>query len=507
MKKILTVLLILAVAGGSAFAQTAGPLVVPTPFGFSAAPSDDVSNGMFAGPWNFIMNPALHRAAMTFDNWIARADFGIGADVSRFALMYGTNIGDLYLGAYFGGSGFGRFRNRAFAENEVQIGGNWQTLRTHTFTPLPTTAGAMSDNRVAILLGIPGMGFRLSYASNMGSVNLSDVEVTGSAGAGDHFSEFSTAYGMRQIELAWAMTGWLLDNNSIRPQATVRLNFARNFAEVTRWTSAADSTPLPSEILFSANYVEPQIVLFSDAFNFLRSDSGWTLSGDLQYELRFRIFNNDFTSGTGAARVTGDISGTRSVDGDFVERSWMQHQIRPRVRLNWAGDNVNITTRLVLMNILTSESRDTRVLTEGRLGTGGPAGATGAPSGAEDQHIFTYQFQPTLQVAMRWFAIPDRLTLQGGGSFNFGEISRTRTDRTTFQADGTAFPNNTTPFNVLTAFGDSSTGISFGLTFHFNQHFAIDAATGVTAGNNVNIFGTTAGSITQFGRIAAGITF
>ena len=519
MKKILTVLLILAMVGGTAFAQSFHDFNAPPdagvgedrgmPTGFVGAPGAWSSRGLWSPQWHNIMAPAWH-SGVNFENWTGFASFGEG---SRFAMAYATRIGDMYLAAYLGGTGFGQFRPRGFTEEHSNNWGPTDAYRTFRNFDFHDPREHFNDNRVAILLGVAGMGFRLSYATTASSFRVSDAIVDlddlGLAGmlppaattTTVYVEEANMVFGVRQLELGWGMSSNLLDIG-VRPSAFVRLNFARNFSEANAFNWATGNT-IGNVIAWSHNYVQPEIELQSGWVNFFTRDSGWTLRADLTYILGFRLFNNDFSEVdySDPANVT---TTTRSLSGGTVgfggdeayERSWMRHDITPRIQLLWTGERVALSTRLVLQNTITSEQTNPREWDD--------SANRWTNYDVDEVSTLTYSFLPRLEFGARWFAIPDRLTLLVGGQFEFGDITRTSTTTTEFDSHGNAVVRGETTA-VEVAFEDANTTFRAGFTFHFNENFALDARTNVNL--TPNIFGSGAGNLFTFAHIMGVFTF
>ena len=511
MKKILTVLLVLAVTGGTAFAQfgpdwtnfnASGDLNLPV--GILGAPSSVVTEGIWAGQWHNIMSPSAH-SGVSFENWTGFAAFGEGdapGTTNRFAMAYATRIGGMYLAAYLGGTGFGLFRNLSFTEfrsnSWTSDPDNWRTFREYDMPNFNTG----TNNRIAVLIGIADMGFRLSYGTTVNSFSSSNVYDL--MGYGEYLADVSAALGVRQIELMWAMSRNLLDIG-LRPTAGIRLNFARNFSEFNEFEY--DGSRVGNIIAHSANFIQPEIELNSGWVNFFTTDSGWLLRADLQYELAFRMFNNDFT----IYDTYGNPSGTRSISGIhyldvfgpgndiFYEMSWMRHRIRPRVQLNWTGETVALSTRLVLDNWITSSSQDERSWNDYYDGITSNFGT--------NESTFRFQFQPSLEFAVRWFALPNRLTLQAGARYDFGSITRETVETTPLDSYGNSIANGTFTTTSID-FSQASTRFRVGATFHFNENFALDAATSVQNGANVNFFPTTGNNgLMHFTSVMGVLTF
>lgn len=502
MKIFTTLLLLIMTTAGAAFAQHGTWTQLSRPDGIVGAPSNFTTFGIWSGQWHNIMSPAWH-SGVSFENWIGSASFH---HADRFALTYATRIDDMYLAAYVGGTGFGGFLNRSFSTMHSDLwmfGGELREFRQEAFPNLT----AANNNRVAVLLGVADMGFRLSYGTTVGSFNVNDAYVTGlptglssamSASAG-YFSELSSSYGMRQIELMWAMSSDMLDIG-VRPTAALRLNFARNVATFSAFYPMS-GRPTGDITAFSYNYVQPEIEVQSGWVNLFTTESGWLLRGDFTYILGFRVFSNNFSifDPLGRSITNQSISGTAGYGGaDLVERSWVNHQITPRVQLSWVGDNVSLSTRLVLDNTLTSSQANPRILN---------ANDRVVNHGQRDVSTFTYSFQPVLDMGVRWFAIPDRFTLQAGGRFGLGDIERTVTGTTVFDADGDALPRQPTTATNVT-FAAAVRELRVGATFRFNQYLALDATTGVSGtSGTINIFGSGNNNLFTFGNIMAVLTF
>ena len=550
MKKTLIFLLALVIAGGAVFAQSppyppAGPggvgvhPAVPPPVApMVNAPSFTTTSGLWGGQWNNIMSPALHRS-VEFENWIGFMSFGMEhLNRERFAIAYATRIGDIYLAAYYGGTGF-HFTPDRRRDTEVRTR-PWDstTRRMNVYTPNPifTAMPANRKNhRAAILVGVADMGFRFTYGSTMSSFNARNgiVRLFGQfnmdfIGLGANLTEawvneFSTAWGQRLFELEWAMSRDLLDIG-VRPTATVRLIFSRDFAEGRLYNSFMSETgsgPGPSggtgdrlgnAIAFSNNFIQPEFRVNSGWVNIFTTESGWTFRGDLDYTLAFRSFNNDFSVIRGHDAAGNPLFATRNISGiangfnglNLYEMSWRQHIINPRVQFLWTGETVALSTRLLLNNTFTRQQRNERSITPGTT-------SAGRNPGDVESSVFSYSLRPILEFGMRWNAIPNRLDVLAGGSFEIGTITRTTTETVEITAPGM---RNATVTRTDLTFGhapganQSASSLHFGATFRFNENIALDAtAGGDFLQNRINVFGDDYGTLTRFGSIMAVLSF
>jgi len=514
-KKIIVTLTMIAVLAGSVFAQG-------LPGDGFASPQNTATNGRIRSYADDFMRPdSFHN--VNFDNWYGFASF---QSTLRAALGFATRLGKapedeegkagkkpVFLGLFYGGSAWANFNTITKTERD----GITYFPANATYNPeeenaLPTLGTPNPYNQAAILLGIPKMGFRLSFYSTYEAINQKDftqnyvVMVDDDDDPDtpdvrdprtDSYKSYNTGNGVNSLQLGWSMSN-NLTKVGIRPWVTFDLDFYKNFRknQIYDGTTAGDSTVNNSE-----NYFQP-IFQFGLGGITVANNKGWRTSVDLEYRMRLRFFNNEYsyTSVSGGYDQVANIKGrNRIVNGNTTldEYFWMDHRIRPSVSTQWNGEKFRFRSKFDLNLELQSINSAGRAINNDALIANG-----------NDQNEFTFRLNPDLALAGQW-QIAEKFFLNMGGRVNIGAFNLTT-------AKGAAYNNGTKGSDyktTTTSFGEVGNNLNLGFTINATNNLTIEANAGVGSDNVVNTFATTRSAtgrlegLLMFGGILVGLKF
>jgi hypothetical protein len=503
---------------------------------------------MIGLPVDNIVSPGFYND-IQFDKWIGYASFasgyGLANNSERGYLGSAVKIGSTYVGVYYGGNfGYGYFRPD-FYEMDVKGdtnpkggAGGWSTDEPDgykSFKVFQMPYGSTSDfqfdifdkdvksneskhrndNRVMVLVGIADMGFRLGYASTHTSYTGTDVAVEYDKDplpSSDpskppvdtpvfyYYKDFSIAHGWIIPSLAWSMARDLTPRG-IRPSLSIDWGIAQNYSRYSDYKKDGET------VQYSRNYMEPVITANLNGYEYYEN-SGLTLSADFVYQLTLGIFNNDYSYGPDTGIKTNSIKGF--VDRDIVSREYIlneydfsSHLIEPSTSLSWDQGKLSLKAGLYLPVALTSEKDSPMIL------KADDSGDLEHSTENIERSSFIFSFSPRLDMAAQYRVVPNKFNINIGGCFQQQGIGWTATDYTEYTRSGgeVLVKDNGQFKRHETNWGNFSTTLRAGFTFFFSENFALDAATGIRSGRDINVFGTGADSITNFGSIMVMVTF
>jgi len=536
-KKIAVFILVIFVSG-VLFAQ--GPGFKPmdqilSPTGLSTL-------GLIGLPIDDIVHPSYY-STVDFDKWIGFTSFasGLGQENStaeRGILGTAMKIGKTYVGLYYGGNfGYGFFEP---FYNELNVrgdmgpkgtdvdGGGWnpsagaQTkpfkvfMMPHnssiftlydTFDKDAAHSTHDNDNRVIVLVGLANMGFSLGYSSTHTRFIDKDVSIeydvdplnpSSATPIFYYYEDFAIAHGWQIPSISWGIANDLTPNG-IRPSISIDLGFAKNYNRYTDYRKTGET------IQYSKNYFEPVVSARMNEYTLLDNDEGLKIVTDAEYRFMMRLFNNDYSYGPDNNQQIKSIKGFADrVRGEMVfnEYSFSSHRIMPMAKLFWSQDNLLMKAGLFLPITLTmqEDSPMRMVGAEGEL-----------IKDFERDHTssFSFAIAPRIDLAIQYRVFSDKLNINIGGSFQQSGLGWTSTDYTDYNSGGGGITSEIANQykRHQTNMGNFDTAFHAGLTFIFTDNFLLDATTGIRNGRDINVFGTGAGSITNFGSIMAMITF
>jgi hypothetical protein len=563
MKRAFIVFLTVMVAGGL-FAQSPGAKPIPQ----INSPAKDSMFGRIGLPIDDIVNPNQY-TGIQFDKWIGYMSFAsfsrlTGNTSERGYLGAAAKIGGVYVGVYYGGNfGYGYFSPDYYTKElmgSTDPNGKWLeaggvkvpgagwagpagSSEYKPFKVFDTVAGSpesqfevfnkdvsvskhRNDNRTMVLIGLADMGFRFGYASTHTGYMGKDLAINPGTDSYEYWRDFSIAHGWIIPQFSWGMAKNLLEGG-LRPLVTVDWGFARNYQRGVYYNTAGE------HIEYSKNYMEPVITAGLNGYNYYKSANGWTFNADADYQLGFRMFNNDYSVPdlSGFSLQTKSIKGFYDPDSVrdiyFNEYSYMSHQIRVWTTMSYGDKDIDLRARFYLPVTLRYESDSPMVLKAD--GSGDLIHAAGRYNGSyalifPEKSTSDFTFSPLIELAARCKIIPDRLNLNLGGKFQQAGIGWTDIEYVQYYhpqtPDANRSPNeiikpdggNSAEEKEYASFtrhtlkyGDFITEFKAGFTFYFSKNVALDASTGIMRGNDLSLSGTT--GLTNFGSIMAIVTF
>jgi hypothetical protein len=491
-------LLLLMVAANGLWAQN-------TPAGILESPQSASTQGRYrSNADDFIRSD--YYTNVKFNTFYAYTSF---ASTNRASLGFGTKLGSAYLSLYYGGN----FWSGTQPWNNVdafQVGwpGGGRSAPTYTFNfssnadadawvPY-TNANTTRDNRVALLLGVANMGFRLSYASTHQSFknnNFALAKTVTTAGVPnlyttDYYKSFQTDYGVIAPQLEWAMAKDLTEKNGFRPRIAVTLNFNRNYWKHEDYE--LNGATFGEEIERSNNYVEPHLAIYPNGFHVYNKD-GFRLTLDLEYEMRLRMYKNEYSYWEGSVLKTSTIKGLNN-GNNLSENSYIDNLLTPSLAGQWSGGNLALRFKLNLP--LGFNSAGTTAMDTGLTGSVLVKDGT-------DSKVSALRFQPNLRLAAQWKALPEKLHLNIGARLDLGNINRTTTTSSTYVNNIVVPLGDTT--TVATTYGNTTNALGLGLTFLPTENLAFEANCGISANNSIRAFD--AAGLFAFGSILASLKY
>jgi hypothetical protein len=499
--------------------------------------------GMMGLPVDNIVSPSFY-TDVEFDKWIGYVSFasgyGLANNSERGYLGTAMKIGPVYAGLYYGGNfGYGYFRPDYY---EMDVKGNtnpkggaggWSAAAPNDYKKfkvfqmpynstefqfdvfnkdVSNTSEHKNDNRVILLIGLADMGFRLGYASTHTGYKGDDIAIeydndplSTATNEFRYYEKFSIEHGWIVPQFAWGMARNLVPGG-IRPSLSIDWGIARNFARYTDYQKTGEM------VEYSKNYTEPVITANMNGYNYYEGGNGMTLKADFEYQLTLCLFNNDYSYGPITDLQTKSIKGFADRDTTgykFTEYEFSSHRITPSTTLSWGQGNLDLKVGIYLPIILTSAKVSPMTVRS-------PAdfSATGdlihsTATADPETSAFDFSFAPSIDLAAQYRIIPQKLNLNLGGSFRQQGIGVTTTDYTEYVLSGgeAVVKENGQYKRTETNRGNFETAFHAGLTILFSEKFALDATTGIRNGRDINVFGTGADSITNFGSIMAMITF
>ena len=483
-------LLLLMIAANGLWAQTA----TTSPTGILESPQSISTQGRYrSNADDFIRSD--YYANVKFNTFYAYSSFAPFASATSTntgltnmaALGFATKLGGAYLAAYYGGN-FWSNKSR-FNHNDANypFNGGDKTFPSYATPTISTTD--VPQNRFALLLGIANMGIRLSYASTHNFFNKDDIVVTGTPNA--YYKSYKTAFGVIAPQIEWAMAKDLTEKNGLRPKVGVTLNLSRDYLRSQAY-NAVNGTAYDEQITRSNNYVEPHLVINPNGFH-VYNKNGFRLTLDLDYELRLRMFSNEYNYTDGGDVKTNKIKGYNTGTA-LSEKSYIDNLLTPSLAGQWSGGNLALRFKLNLPLGFNSEGTTAVTDNNGNLQKNGT-----------DAKAFDIRFQPNLRLAAQWKALPDKLHLNIGARLDLSNLSRTTTKTSTYIAD--VKNDNADTKGVTTTLGATRNAFGLGITFLPTENLIFEACAGITTGNNNQIRVFAADGIFTFGSILASLKF
>ena len=495
-----TALLLSMIAVGGLWAQVDLP---GTPF---LSPQSQATQTRIRSMADNLMRADAYRD-VRFDKWYGYTSF---ASTSNVSLGFATKIDDAYLGTHYTGNFWTNLQPNNHTERTV----SGKPFLDFPVDTEPSVYGANNPtNTVAVLIGVADMGFRFAFHSTHQLFEANDVRTSkaipavppseddpddpGSPAGTDYtyYKSYEAERGAIQPQIVWSMAKNLTKNNGIRPYVGVDLLFDRNYAKVDQYTDATASTSSDGNVKNSQNYFQPILTAGLGGLTFYNKD-GFSAGFDLDYRLRLRLYDNEYSYKDGTVYKTSKISGLNA-NGTLSEDSWLENRIRPYVTGSWTKDTLALRFRLALPVTITNAEKTTM-----RSNTTGALEKHGAYTDAT-----TFGFVPQVQLAAQWKIVP-KLALNLGGLITIGNLSLATTEGKQYNADNETPDSDTKVIN--NSFTGTGAALTAGVTFNITDNLGLEAAIGTSSGltnNDVNVFSTGGDGLFHFGNILVSLKF
>ena len=492
---------LLAVAGNA----YASPLLI-------SSPQKRTTAGRFAGAADDFLSPRGY-AGVVFDKWFSVFSFmedrstGPATDFENnemAQLGFAARFGGLYTAVYYGGNAWKNLGTTSdgniynYTEQQVNFFSTDRTMRVYDSEPLLDTARFYRIyNEAALLIGFADMGFRLAYASNYQSFKL-DEDFGVSAGIAnlEFYKSYQTDFGRINPEITWGMARDFFPGLGVKPELKVDLNFFRNYYKTEKY--AADGSTRGAEIVRSENYLDLGIGAALGGVTLHQADS-FKLSADLEYSLRLLMYDNEYSylNAAGSYEI-GKFKGQRRNNGNLEDDSQNAHTVVPSLSASWSRDRLSLASRLGLDMVITGRNDSTL-----KVKTGSFDGTLVKDGPEEKTNVF--QFNPVLDLGMRWELISGTLILNAGGVIRFGGLNLTSIQRKSYTQD----VEDASAFKQITnRFTGASTSLLLGLTLNPSANIGFHVVCGVNTGTNaVTVFDTSRNGFMSFANVLATVQF
>ena len=418
-----------------------------------------------------------------FEKWFGFTSF---ASADTAGLGFATKIGSAYISAlYRGNLWVGRGSKDFYDENQEFYGNN---RNFPTYENIPDVTGN-NNNTGAVLVGINNMGFRLAYRHTFQSFKENDIAVDDTPTA--FYKDYQTGAGGFEPQIVWAMTKDLLPFG-LRPYAGVNFLFDRNYLKTEAYTSATGTSGERTER--SSNYFSPTVTVNTGGFTFYNKN-GFRFTGEVEYILNMRIYNNDYSYMDGSTYKTNSVKGIYTGGTAASEDSYLQNTIMPAFTGSWTKDKLALRLRFNLPFIIRSQEKTgMQVMTDGNLRQHG-----------DYEKSSTFIFAPDLRLVAQWWIIP-KLALNVGGRITANNLN-IRTSEGSSYNEGNMIANSSYTRKQYNYANDSRilARLDAGFTVNATDNFWFEVTSGLQ-NNVVSIFDSAAGFL-RFTNILAGVKF
>lgn len=424
---------------------------------------------------------------LKLNNWFGYVSYAQGnaANTAQPNLGFAKQINNLYLALYYKGGLWQGFNSIPGTSYKAGFNGGDGSYTEYTIPAAPTNP----DNSAAILIGIANMGFRIGFSSTYDNFKKSENMLLD----GDFFKSASWENGNLVPQIKWGMSKDLIAQG-LRPYITATLNFHRDNLKYDI-VMLADGTSSGDYTEYSQNYFEPTFAVGLGGFAFY-NENGFKASADLDYVLRLRAFNNEYSYiDTDGKSKTKDIKGLND-DGDFSEKSYAFNSIVPSVSGSWSSGNLGLKAKLRANFDITSDKTTAMAenVDHGLLKDG------------KDSAVTTFTFQPRLDLGLQYKIIPGKLVLNTGGRIA-KPITTTTTRNEMYDNTGVKVAQSETVTKNTNYSGSLAYRIYAGAQFFFIDNVWVESSTGVSNGVDFTGAANTANSIVNFTSIAVGLKF
>jgi len=462
------------------------------------SPQSTTTEGRYRSNADDFIRPDSY-AGVKFNKWLGLVAFLMdGTNNQGIATVgFGAKAGPVYIGAFYNGNFWANAPVNNYTEQELNPAPNGGTLgRAYDVYNSISVGGEETNpvNNAAVLIGAANMGFRLTFRTNYQRFKKSDIVFNNQL-----YNNYKAEYGYLAPQIAWAMAKDLT-KNGIRPYVTFDLLFDRDYLK-TETTGLDGNGNIGEYIGRSLNHMDPSLALGLGGYTFYNKD-GFKLSGDLDYVLTLKIYDNEYSYVENGVYKTGKIKGTYSPGSNpYVEDFFVSNLVTPSLSGSWSKDKLALKFKLNLP--LTFSSRDQNSMALDASGSNLVYDGT-------SNSTFTFVFRPDIRLAMQYKLLSNRLTLNTGARLQATALTLETIDITAYNMGTEIYTRKQHNDSTINR-GSGTQFISrfhIGVAFNFTENFWSEATTGVS-----NAFGEGAidvfkdGSLFAFGSILVGLKF
>jgi len=399
-------------------------------------------------------------------------------------LGFAAQFGDLYTALYYGGNGL---NIPLHTYTEDTNGKRTYTEDSSLYLPKTGNRALVPYNELSLLFGVADMGIRLSFATDYRSRELTDFSV-GTADLID-YKNFHDEHGSLNPQIAWGMAKPLLESG-LQPHVYIDLDFHRNSSKSDTGDGIVigrSSTNAALNYNYTSNHFGLGVVAAAGGLS-LYENNGFDFGFDLWYILNLMAFDNEYTNDPGTIVA---FNGKRNNDGSF-DTNFNSHTLIPYLYAAWEDDKLALSAELGLgLGLINSTTSDLDL-----------SGSSAVKQGEESVSTI-FEFNPTLDLGLKWAIVPEKFFLNVGTSISFFTLSLASTTIDEYTNDT---KGNDTVTAIENEFGHAETKLMLGFTFNPTKNIGLQAMAGVTANNSVSVFDTTNG-LAVFSKIMATVKF
>ncbi|MDR3284386.1 MAG: hypothetical protein LBS97_04305 [Treponema sp.] len=519
MKKIISVLLLLALVFGSAFTQT--------------SPSSAATGGRFLTDIdNFVSSTGY--TGVTFDKWFAFGTLTAGGTID---FGFATRFANLYLGAYYAGNGLNGTKTDATSEKTDTAYDTSNGIVTNTDTT--DTENGSNDVKTTstytVLVGVSNLAFKFTLAdansiltsvAPAGRTTIVEAGVwdnspaatldnTGlithtptAAGAykvGAEVSEYNKKTGALTPTLELGF-GSAITGLKIKPKVTlaVPINYNEESAEWTDYSGGSATIQKTEKINAgrAESYTRPSLAIDTGGW---KSPSG--ISVGLIEKFEFDIYGNEYADGTAKGTVTwGEQISTDAADPGIVktqsgtildEKTFWNNTLTPYLSYSTTVDKLSLAARLdVPFSFGGNTSKKTTTTVQSTTGAPTETTTDYTETKTDTFGLGASSSLIRLRTGVKYQVIPGRFSVQGGVEFDLPYYAYSDVETTKDPAKTTTTPaptpatypaaksttTTTTKKGVWTS-PTQATKPTIGWTFNFTPTVALDMQTTFDAGD------------------------
>jgi hypothetical protein len=452
-----------------------------------------------------------------------------GLDNANLAkLGFAAKTGGLYIGVSYNGSIFNQY-DWGYTENQITFAGVDDKTIEQYVDPGNNVGNGVNHN-LGILIGVAEMGFKLGFSS---SYQILYIDKDARVGTIDYKS-YKNEYGDLSPSIKWGMARDLTDKG-IRPSVYLGFTFHVDQQETDRYYQIGATTNYASggkavsgrNGFGTNNYINFSLAINLGGYKLISQENGFEFAIDLDYSLDSRSYDENqqsyrFTPIGGTASIftfkeKGTFSSANNFRTDYVNA---RHYIQPEFKAQWSSDRVGLGAKLHLpITIETTEYQNNTIRSGANFVDPGLPTGTGVSSAyklykASVEKDNTVSFRPRIQLGGQYKLVPDKFNINMGATIGLSAVShRTQETKTTNYitpidpGNGPQVDKETIQTIVTPSTTGTSSNFSVGTSLFLTKNVILDAETGVMSRNNLNFFGTGAGSITYFTSLLLMLSF